>query len=101
MKRVVLTLACLLVLLTLALPSIAFAGAAKVTTTGAASTTATSALIVYPAAPADVTAAEAKASTQWQKPGDVLNLVIALLSVGAVFGIVIVGVFASSRIARA
>ena len=100
MKRVAFTLTCLLVLVTLAFPSIALAGAA-VKTTAAPSTPATSALIVYPTAAPNATAAEAKASTQWQKPGDVMNLVIALLSVGAVFGIVVLGVIASSRIARA
>jgi hypothetical protein len=101
MKRVALTLVCMLVLLTVALPCVALATEAKTTAAATTATATTGALIVYPTAPADATAAQAKASTQWQKPGDVMNLVIALVSVVAVFGIVIWGIYATSRISRA
>ena len=96
MKRVMLTLACLLMLFTLLVPTVAFATEAK-TTSAATTATAESGLIVYPEAPEDATAEEAIASTEWQKSGDVMNLVIALLSFGGIIAIVIWGVIASRK----
>ena len=95
MKRVVLTLASLLVLVTLLVPATALGveGAVKAKVTQVA--TETGVLIVYPEAPPDATAEEALASTPFQKSGDLLNLIIALGSLGAIAGIIAWGIVAS------
>lgn len=101
MKRVLLTLACLLVLLTFTLPAAGFAATATPTTTAA--TTAAkkvvvvAPLIVLPEAPPDATAAEAKATTPWSKEGDMLNLFWAVSSLVAIVAIVVWGVLASRK----
>ncbi len=56
---------------------------------------------MYPEAPKDATAEEAIASTEWQKSGDILNLVIAILSMGAIFAVVIWGIIASRKVSSA
>jgi len=101
MKRVVLMLVCLLIVVTLALPALAFATAATPTTTTAATTSTAGAQIVYPTAPPDATAAEARASTQWAKPGDLPNLAYAVLGLIAGLGIVAWGIFASRKVTAA
>lgn len=92
MKRAVLALVCLLLVAFVALPALAFAEE-KATTTSATTT----GLITYPEAKPDVSAAEAKAQTEWQKPGDGMNLAFALVGVGGIFGCIAWGLLASRR----
>jgi len=100
MKRVLLTLACLLVLLTFTLPAVGFAVKAVRTTavsTGTTTAVVVTPLIVFPEAPPDATAAEAKATTPWSKEGDMLNLFWAVSSLGACVAIIVWGVLASRK----
>ena len=66
-----------------------------------AATTTTSALVTYPEAPPLASAQEAYDDTEWQKSGDGLNLIVALLSLGAIAGIITWGVITQRRIASA
>ncbi len=101
MKRVVFLLVCLLIVVTLALPALALATEATPKTTSVTSTATAGALIVYPTAPPDATAAEAKASTEWAKAGDLPNLAYAVLGLVASLGIVAWGILASRKVTPA
>ncbi len=102
MKRPVLSLACLLVLSTLLMPGVGLATEAKTTKATPATTAATQtgALIVYPEPPPDLTAEEAKAATEFTKPGDLPNLLVALGSMGAIFAIIVWGIVANRKASR-
>lgn len=95
MKRVAIALASMLVLLTLLMPAVGTAAQSTLKAKATEVATSTGLLIVYPEAKPDVTAEAAYAATPWQKSGDVLNLAIALISIGAVAGIIVWGVLAS------
>jgi len=105
MKRVV-VLFLLVVLASALLPGLAWAEEAPQPATTAVpvaetAAVATSALITLPPAEPLASAEEAKAETEWQKSGDGLNLIVALLSLGAIAGIVVWGVIAQRRVASA
>jgi len=104
MKRAALLL--LLIAFSVALvPALAHAqeaAAPQPTTTAApVSAPATSALITLPEPAPIVSAQEAYDSTEWMKSGDGLNLIVALLSVGAIGALVVWGIVAQRRVAKA
>lgn len=94
MKRVALAMFVLLLVGAIMVPVVALA-AEKATTTS------TAALISYPKAQPDATAAEAMADTQWHKPGDLMNLVFAVLGLGGIFAFIVWGIIASRRVTAA
>jgi len=101
MKRA--TFLILLVVLAAALlPAIAYAQAAtpQPTATAVTAAPATAAPVTYPEAEPPVSAQEAYDSTVWMKPGDGLNLLVAVLCTGAIFGIIAWGIVAQRRVAR-
>lgn len=101
MKRVGIVLASMLVLLTLLIPATSLAAQSTLKAKATQVATSTGLLIVYPEAKPDISAEAAYASTPWTKGGDGLNVIIALLSVGAVVGIVVWGVIASRNAGKA
>lgn len=98
MKRIVVVFL-MVVIASALLPALAFATEAAPIAAPTAATVATSALITYPPAEPLATAEEAKAETEWMKSGDGLNLIVALLSLGAIGGIVAWAIIAQRRVA--
>jgi len=104
MKRAVVVFL-MVVLASAVLPGLASATEASKTATAAtaakAAVVASAALITYPAPAPLASAEEAKAETEWVKTGDTLNLIVALLSLGAIAGIIVWAVLAQRRITSA
>jgi hypothetical protein len=103
MKRVVLVFV-MAVLAAALLPGLASATEAAAPTaaaTAAVTTAATSTLITLPEAPPLASAEEAKEGVVWIKPGDGLNLIVALISLAAIAGIIVWAIIAQRRVASA
>ena len=97
MKRIVVVFL-MVVIASALLPALASATEAAPVAATTAATVATSALITYPAPEPLATAEEAYAETEWMKSGDGLNLIVALLSLGAIGGIVVWAILAQRRV---